>query len=67
MTGRKTLREIRAQLAAARAGKLPTAETGAQETLEVLDRLADELDAIKEVRAEGKPSSQTLSLCDSNN
>ena len=58
MTGRKTLREIREQLAAARAGAQPTADASAQETLEALTRLADELDSAKEDRSEGEPSSQ---------
>jgi len=46
MTGRKTLREIRDQLAAARAQTQPTTVSAeARETLEALDRLADELEA----------------------
>jgi hypothetical protein len=41
MTGRKTLREIREQLAAARAGAAPPADPSG--LLESLDRLADDL------------------------
>ena len=59
MTGRKTLREVREQLAAARTGGLPTTDTAAaREALEALDRLADELDPAKNGRGEGEPSSQ---------
>ena len=58
MTGRKTLREVREQLAVARAGGLPTADASAQEALEALEHLADELDPAKDGRGEGKPSSQ---------
>jgi hypothetical protein len=58
MTGRKTLREVREQLAAARAGALPTADAAAQEAIDALERLADELDPAKEGRSAGEPSSQ---------
>ena len=59
MTGRKTLREVREQLAAARAQTRPATVTAeAQETLEALDRLADELEAAKDSSSEGEPSSQ---------
>ena len=44
MTGRKTLREIREQLAAARAGTAPATDSPqGQKLLEELDRLAAEL------------------------
>ena len=59
MTGRKTLQEVREQLAAARAATLPVADTAkAQETLAALDRLADELDPSKDDCGAGEPSSQ---------
>ena len=62
MTGRKTLKEIREQLAVARAGTLPTADAAAQETLEALERLADELESAKEDRSAGEPSSRDATV-----
>lgn len=58
MTGRKALREVREQLAAARAGALPAADAAGQEALEALERLADELDPAKKGCREGEPLSQ---------
>lgn len=53
------MREVREQLAAARAQILPTTVTAeAQETLAALDRLADELEAAKDGGREGAPASQ---------
>ena len=59
MTGRKTLREIREQLAAARAEALPATDAAsAQEALKALDRLADELDPAEDGPGEGESQSQ---------
>jgi hypothetical protein len=54
MTGRRTLREIREQLAAAQAGSEPTTDTPqGRKVLEALDRLADEIAPAED----GRPSS----------